>query len=240
MKRSCLVGLVLLITLSACDFVSRFVPPIEVGDVFGIGSPESPTTLKVPAFQDPTALGPFLPAATGAADLEETEITFANLSLPDMYGFTLDALWVTLGIGNTIILERVDESAAYPESFTLTAVEAYVHVSDAENVREPVEYHFTEQGLELTFTRQGPCGHAASCEYKATASTTELQNAMLFQIPERDGRTVKDLITIATEGGENHARIKARLTADAPTGSLEGLAATIQLMNTSTKVSLGG
>lgn len=242
MKRLNLILLVplLVATLSACDLFSKFVPPIEVGNVFGIGTAEAPTALTVPAFQDPAALGPFRPAAIGATDLEATDLTFPNIELPDMYGFTLDALWVTLGIGDTITLERPTPSTAtYPERFTLTAIEAYIHVSDAQNIRKPVEYHFTEQDLDLTFARQGTCS-GATCTYQATATAKDLENAMIFQIPERDGRVVKDLIAIASEGGTNHARVKARLTANAPGGSLEGLAATIQLMNTSTKGSLGG
>src|SRR5690606_17033549 len=99
MKRLNVILLVplLVATLTACGLFSKFIPPIEVGNVFGIGTAEAPTTLTVPAFQDPAALGPFRPATIGATDLEATEITFPNIELPDMYGITLDALWVTLG-----------------------------------------------------------------------------------------------------------------------------------------------
>lgn len=229
----------LLLALIACDFASKFVPPIEVGNVFGIGTPEAPTTLKAPAFQDPNDLGAFLPAAVGAIDYEATNLTFPNVELPNMYGFTLDGLWVTIGLGDTITLERESPHATYPTTFTLTGIEAFINVSDNQSIRKPVDYHFKERDLAITYERQGTCA-TDSCTYKATATTNDLQNAMLFEIPESDGTTVKDLIAIASEGGQNHARIKARLTADAPSGSLEGLAPTFQIMNTSTKVSLGG
>lgn len=230
----------LLAALTACDLASKLVPPIEIGDVLGIGTPEAPTTLTAPAFQNPDDLGTFTPAAIAAIEYDANTRTFPNVELPNLYGFTLDALWVTIGIGDTITLEPQTPTATYPDRFTVTGIEAYIHISDTQNIREPATYHFTESALDLTYTRQGPCTSAQTCNYRATAAPTELENAILFHIPERNGRVVRNLITIITQGGDNQARIKARITADAPNGNLEGLAPTFQISNPSTKVSLGG
>ena len=92
MSKRLLATLALLLTsaLTACGFVATLVPPIEIGNVFGIGTPDAPTTLTTPAFQDPSTLGPLEPASAGATDYEATELTFPDTELPDMYGFTLD------------------------------------------------------------------------------------------------------------------------------------------------------
>lgn len=241
MKRThLLLAPLLLLALVACDLPAAFIPPIEVGNVFGIGAADNPTTLTAPAFQDPNELGAFLPAAIGAIDYDLEELTFANIQLPNMYGFSIDALWVTIGLGNTITLQRDNPEATYPQRFTLTGVEAHMHISDAQHIRKPAEYHFTESALKLEYVRSGACGEANTCEYRAKATQEELNAAMLFQIPERHGNVVKDLMTIISQGGENTARVKARLTADAPNGDLQGLKPTFQISNPSTKISLGG
>ena len=229
----------LVATLTACDLFSKFVPPIEVGNVFGIGSPDNPTTLKAPAFQDPNDLGTFKPAALGAIDFERETIVFSNIELPNMHGFSLDALWITIGLGDTITLERESPSATFPPNFNLTAFEAYLNIEDAQNIRKPAEYHFKENTLNLKYERQGNCATGDTCTYKATASKNELESAMLFHIPESDGQVVKDLMTIISEGGANFAHVKVRLTADAPNGTLTGLKPTFQISNPSTKVSVG-
>ncbi len=230
----------LAVILAACGFAGNLVPPVEVGDVFGIGTPATPTAIKAPAFHDPAALVHLTPAALGAVDFHANDLTFDDVELPNLYGFSLDALWVTIGLGDTITLEREAVGATYPDAFTLTGVEAFIRVSDSQNVRQPVEYRFKELELAITYERQGECGADDACIYKATATAAELERAMLFNIPESSGNVVKDLITIASEGGTNTARVTARLTADAPNGSLLGLAPTFQISNPSTKVSLGG
>lgn len=234
------LALLLALSLTACGVVATLVPPIEIGDVFGIGTPNAPTTLTTPAFQDPSTLGPLEPASAGATDYEATELTFPDTELPDMYGFTLDALFVTIGIGNTITLAKETADATYPEAFTLTGVEAIIQVSDPRALPNPVDYHFQEIALDFNYERAGACLDASACTYTTTVSAHDLLHAMRFVIPERDGRVVKNLITIVTEGGENTALVMARLTAEATDGDLTGLAPTFQIMNTSTKVSLGG
>lgn len=231
---------VMVCVLAACGLVSTFVPPIEIGDIFGIGTPTNPTTLSVPAFQDPKALGPLKPSAPVATDYEATEVTFPDIDLPNTHGFTLDALWVTIGLGDTITLNSDSPDVTYPEAFTLTGVEAFIEVRDTKALPNPVEYHFRELDLDLTYRREDNCDRVSSCAYKTSASSQELLHAMRFVIPERDGNVVRDFITIVTEGDVNTALVKARLTAEAKDGNLTDLAATFQIMNTSTKVSLGG
>ena len=242
MRRGLLGTLALLLALglAACGFVANFVPPIELGDVFGIGTPDSPTTLNASAFQDPSTLGPLKPTATGATDYEATELTFPDTEAPNMHGFTLDALWVTIGLGDTITLTKERPDATYPAAFTLTGVEAFIQVSDPQALAHAVEYHFRELELDFTYERDRACANVPTCAYTTSASASDLLHAMRFTIPERDGRVVRDLITIVTMGGENTALVRARLTAEAEEGDLKGLAPTFQIMNTSTKVSLGG
>lgn len=227
------------LTLTACGVIAAVVPPIEIGNVFGIGTPANPTTLSIPAFQDPAALGPLRPAAEGATDYEATELTFPDIEAPNTYGFTIDALWVTIGLGDTITLTREAPGAKYPQAFTLTGVEAFIRVSDKDALPDTVEYLFRELTLDFKYDRVGACGDAPTCTYVTSAPAKDLHHAMRFVIPERDGNVVKDLLTIITEGGENTANVKARLTASAD-GDLIGLAAKFQIMNTSTKISLGG
>lgn len=231
----------LVLAAAGCGFISNFVPPQEVGDVFGIGTPEAPTTITAPRFEDPARMGPLRPANVGAVDYDTTLLTFDDIEVPDLRGFSIDALWVTIGFGDTVTLERGGVEQPYPDSFTLTSFEAYLRVSDEVGGLEPVTYHFAEKPLALAFERVGACTvEDASCTYKAEASEAELRSAMLFHIPERDGQVTKRLFEIVRGGGDNEARIRVRLTADSPDGDLIGFAPTFRIMNTSTKVSLGG
>ena len=228
------------LALAGCNLASRFIPPIEISSAFGIGTPDHPTTITAPAFQDPGSLGPLLPAASGAIDYKATDLTFDDLELPNMYGFTIDGLWVTIGLGDVITLERENGAAAYPVSFTLTGFEAHIRIGDVSGARKPVNYHFKEKSLNIRYARQGTCDSGSTCSYRSDTPRRELEQAMLFSIPERDGSIVRDLIAVISGGGTNTARVKVRLSAGTPDGELEGLVPTFQISNPSTKISLGG
>src|SRR5690606_38589673 len=131
--------------LSGCGLIANFIPDQEVGDVFGIGSVDNPSVVTAPAFVDPSELGSFLPEARAASDYEETELKFQDFELPNLYGFSIDGLQVTIGLGETVTLERDGASGTFPEAFTLTSFEGFVRVSDAEAIVPAVEYHFEEQ-----------------------------------------------------------------------------------------------
>lgn len=224
--------------LSGCGLIANFIPDQEVGDVFGIGSVDNPSVVTAPAFVDPSELGSFLPEARAASDYEETELKFQDFELPNLYGFSIDGLRVTIGLGETVTLERDGASGTFPEAFTLTSFEGFVRVSDAEAIVPAVEYHFEEQPLSFEFVRAGSCT-SKSCDYKSTATESARLGAMVFDIPESQGGKVRNLIRIASEGGENTAYVKVRVAADSD-DSIFGFRPVFEIMNPSTVVSIGG
>lgn len=222
--------------LAGCGFIANSIPDQEVGDVFGIGSPEKPSVVVAATFADPAELGPFLPASSAASEYEETELRFEDIELPIMYGFTIDGLRVVVGLGETVKLERDGAAGEFPDAFTLTSFEGYMRVVDAEDVVAPVAIHFEAQPLGLEFVRDGACS-GGECSYRAVAGAEERQEAMIFDV--LTGQQVKSLFRLVSAGGQNTAHVKVRVTAESG-DDLVGFKPVVQIMNSSTKVSIGG
>ena len=227
--RYLLSALTLPVVLSACGLAGAIIGPVEVGDALGVNGKALSATFAGGADGNLLALSTdALSTATGSA-----EYSFDDQELKTR-GFNLVDVKAEVGIEATVVLRAPLGETSYPESFTLSAVEAEATVGDEVNGSVTLK---ESRGLELTF-KKGTCS-ATSCDYIFEGDAVLLADAL--SVREGDNSLLRKFVKIIKlddSNSPNSGSFSVVLSAESD-ADLAGFKATFKLINKSTKIRVG-
>ena len=213
--------------LTGCGVVANLIPPIEVGDMFGVDQ-QSVTA----QFSDGQGL-----VTQAVSSAEDTiERSFEDMDL-DLRGFSLKELDAGISIDTSLTLTRVSSAAEFPVMFTLTKLSVDATVSDEVHGSANLEM---EHSASLVYERVDSSVTATSATYTLVSGSALGALSIEVNADERDLLAkVVDIIRLDGESSVNAATVKVSLEADS-NPSLAGFSATFKLISEGTKVKLGG
>jgi hypothetical protein len=211
--------------LSACGVVAAFVPPLSVGDPFGVDGQIVTATLQDGAIQTQSTTHLDVARTFDVPDLET-----------DLHGFSLASFRANAGMAPDVALSGPAGATApeYPERITITR--AVIDAQLWDDVNGSVALTL-DLALALPFERTA-CSLEV-CTY-AYVGTDSLVDALDLEITDRTtlGTLVAILVLRETET-PNHGTFRVAIEVEADT-SLSGYVATFQLTSTGSTIRLGG
>lgn len=226
--RSAILALFIPVVLTGCGVVAAFIPPIEVGDVFGVDGQVITAT-----FAEPAAL---MMQVVTVAD-KTIERQFDDVEL-DMKGFSLSRLDSKISLLPTVTVTAPDADTAFPPSFSLTHISATASVSDTPNGSADLS---TSHDVKVVFSLvQGSCA-GLSCQYRYS-SGDPLEGILNIQAANgREGSLRKFVQIIRLDGRNtpNQGKVSVLLKVDSEPG-MAGFSVAFTLKSVGTTIKLGG
>lgn len=227
--RSLVLTLLVPVFLTGCGVVAAFIPPIEVGDVFGVDG----QTITA-SFAEPSSA--LMTQVVSVAE-KTTEREFEDAEL-DMKGFSLSSLDSKISLEPKVTVTAPHVDAVFPKSFSLNYLAADATVSDKVNGSAHLS---TEQNIKVVFTLIEDSCKGLSCKYQY-ASGDALEGVLNIKTMNNEGQSLRKFVQIIRLQGNpspNLGQLKVTLKVDSDPG-MAGFTATFALRSAGTLIKLGG